>query len=170
MFRYRSSVLYKSKKIFNNLLCNDIDRVISRVISNFIRGTKYIISQHASFTLVISTERVNCIQLSMQQRLLLLFKTFRHSIRTCFKDRCTLLFYKSGIESLSFHINRYSELTAMTPKRYDTTVSGPGCKEYRKVDSVLRSVEEEERYEFTGGHFLKKLMRFKTCITITRTI
>ena len=26
-----------------------------------------------------------------------------------------------------------------------------GCKEYRKVDSVLRSVEEEERYEFTGG-------------------
>ena len=32
-----------------------------------------------------------------------------------------------------------------------------GCKEYRKVDSVLRSVEEEERYEFTGGQFLKKI-------------
>ena len=45
-----------------------------------------------------------------------------------------------------------------------------GCEEYRKVDSVLRSVEEEERYEFTGGHFLEKLMEFKTCITITRTM
>ena len=44
-----------------------------------------------------------------------------------------------------------------------------GCKEYRKVDSVLLSVEEE-LYEFTVGHFLKKLMGFKTCITITRTI
>ena len=29
---------------------------------------------------MISTERVNCIQLSMQQRLLLVSKTFRHSI------------------------------------------------------------------------------------------
>ena len=28
---------------------------------------------------------------------------------------------------------------------------------HRKVDSVLRSVEEE-RYECTGGHFLKKIM------------
>ena len=44
------------------------------------RGTKYIISQHTSFTVAISTERVNCIQLSMQQRLLLLLKTIRHSI------------------------------------------------------------------------------------------
>ena len=43
------------------------------------RGAKYI-SQHTSFTLVISTERVNCIQLNMQQRLLLLLKTFRDSI------------------------------------------------------------------------------------------
>ena len=42
--------------------------------------TKYIISQHTSFTVAISTERVNCIQLSMQQRLLLLSKAFRHSI------------------------------------------------------------------------------------------
>ena len=40
------------------------------------KGTKYIISQHTSFTVEISTERINCIQL----RLLLLFKTFRHSI------------------------------------------------------------------------------------------
>ena len=31
-----------------------------------------------------------------------------------------------------------------------------GCKEYRKVDSVLCSVEAEERYEFTGTHLLKK--------------
>ena len=45
-----------------------------------------------------------------------------------------------------------------------------GCKEYRKVDSVLRSVEEEKQYGFTGGHFLKKLIGFKTCITITQTI
>ena len=44
------------------------------------RGTKYIISQHTSFTVAISTARINCIQLSMQQRLLLLLKTFRHSI------------------------------------------------------------------------------------------
>ena len=44
-----------------------------------------------------------------------------------------------------------------------------GCKEYRKVDSVLQYVEEE-RYAFTGGHFLKKLKGLKTCITITRTI
>ena len=43
-------------------------------------------------------------------------------------------------------------------------------KEYRKVDSVLRSVEEEERDEFTGGHFLKKITGFKTCITITLII
>ena len=43
-------------------------------------------------------------------------------------------------------------------------------KEYRKMDSVLRSVEEEERDEFTGGHFFKKLIGFMTCITITRTI
>ena len=42
------------------------------------------------------------------------------------------------------------------------------CKEYSKVDSVLWSVEGEERYEFTEGHFLKKLMGFKTCITITQ--
>ena len=35
--------------------------------------------------------------------------------------------------------------------------SQPGCKEYRKVDSVLRSVEEEERYEFTGRNFLEKI-------------
>ena len=44
------------------------------------RGRKYIISQHTSFTVAISTERVNCIQLSIQQRLLLLLKTLRHSI------------------------------------------------------------------------------------------
>ena len=44
------------------------------------RCAKYIISQHTSFTVVISTEQVNCIQLSMQQRLLLWLKTFRHSI------------------------------------------------------------------------------------------
>ena len=44
------------------------------------RGTKYIISQHTFFTVAISTERINCMQLSMQQRLLLLLKTFRHSI------------------------------------------------------------------------------------------
>ena len=44
------------------------------------RRTKYIISQHTSFTVAISTERINCIQLIMQQRLLLLLKTFKHSI------------------------------------------------------------------------------------------
>ena len=44
------------------------------------RCTKYIISQHTSFTVVISTEQVNSIQLSMQQRLLQRLKTFRHSI------------------------------------------------------------------------------------------
>ena len=44
------------------------------------RGTKYIISQQTYFTVAISTEPVNCIQLSMQQRLLLLLRTFRHSI------------------------------------------------------------------------------------------
>ena len=44
------------------------------------RGTKYIISQHTSFKVAISSERINCIQLSMQQRLLLLLKTFRHSL------------------------------------------------------------------------------------------
>ena len=44
-----------------------------------------------------------------------------------------------------------------------------GCKEYRKVDSVLLSVEEEERYEFTGGHFLEKLLGFKTCIAINNS-
>ena len=33
------------------------------------------------------------------------------------------------------------------------------------MDSVLLSVEEEEQYEFTGGHFFKKLMGFKTSIT-----
>ena len=32
-----------------------------------------------------------------------------------------------------------------------------GCKEYRP------SVEEEGRYEFTGGHFLNKIVGFKTC-------
>ena len=69
MFRYRGSVLHKSKKIFNSLfICKKYER------------TKYIISQHTSFTIAICTERVNCIQLSMQQRLLLLLKTFRHSI------------------------------------------------------------------------------------------
>ena len=46
------------------------------------KGTKYIISQHTSFTVAISTERVNCIEPSMQQRQLPLLKTFRHSIYT----------------------------------------------------------------------------------------
>ena len=46
----------------------------------------------------------------------------------------------------------------------------PGCKEYRNVDSVLQSVEEEERYELTGGHFLKKLIGLKSCTTIIQTI
>ena len=50
-----------------------------------------------------------------------------------------------------------------------THQTNPGCIEYRKVDSVLRSVEEE-RDEFTGGQFLKKLIRFKACVTITQTI
>ena len=49
-------------------------------LSGNMRGTKYIIFQHKSFTVAISTERINCIQLSMQQRLLLLLKTFKHSI------------------------------------------------------------------------------------------
>ena len=44
------------------------------------KGTKYDISQHTLFTVAISTERINCIQLNMQQRLLLLFKTFKLSI------------------------------------------------------------------------------------------
>ena len=74
------------------------------------RGTKYIISQHASFTVAISTVRVNCIQLSVQQRLLLLLKTFRHNI--CFNNRCTLSLYQSGIES-SFNIDKYSKLTVI---------------------------------------------------------
>ena len=34
----------------------------------------------------------------------------------------------------------------------------------------MRSVAEEELYEFTGGHFLKKIMGFKTCITITNNL
>ena len=87
MFRYRSSVLHKSKKILNNpfFLFFGIDRS-----SNFksylewqYERTKYIISQHTSFTAAISTERVNCIQLMQQLysiQLLLLFKIFRHSI------------------------------------------------------------------------------------------
>ena len=38
----------------------------------------------------------------------------------------------------------------------------PGCTECRNVDSVLRSIEEEEeRNEFTGGHFLKKSNRIQ---------
>ena len=44
------------------------------------KGTKYIISQHTSYTVAISTERINCIKLSMQQILLLSLKTSRHSI------------------------------------------------------------------------------------------
>ena len=38
------------------------------------------------------------------------------------------------------------------------------CIEYRKEDSVLRSVEEEELDEFTRGLFFKKIIGFKTCI------
>ena len=37
--------------------------------------------------------------------------------------------------------------------------SYPWCKEYRKVDSVLKSFEEEKRDEFSGGHLLKKMIR-----------
>ena len=75
------------------------------------RGTKYIISQHTSFTVAISTERVNCIQLSMQQRQLPLLKPFRHSIHALINYRCTLSLYQSSIESSSFNIDRYSKLT-----------------------------------------------------------
>ena len=58
-----------------------MDRVILKVIqSGNMRGTKYIISQHTSFTVAISNERVNYIQMSMLQRQLPLLKTFRHSI------------------------------------------------------------------------------------------
>ena len=77
------------------------------------RGTKHIISQHISFTVAISTERINCIvciQLSLQQRLQLLLKTFN----ICFNNRWTLSLYQSGIESSSFNIDRYLKLTAMT--------------------------------------------------------
>ena len=35
-------------------------------------------------------------------------------------------------------------------------LANPGCKEYMKVDSVLRSVKEKERHEYNGGSFLKK--------------
>ena len=69
------------------------------------RGTKYIISQHTSVTVSISTERVNCIQLNMQRRLLLLLKTFRHSICALIMVKAyTLLLYQSSIESSGFNI------------------------------------------------------------------
>ena len=37
-------------------------------------------------------------------------------------------------------------------------LSYPWCEEYRKVNSVLRSVEKKNWDEFTGGLFFNKLM------------
>ena len=79
MFRYHSSGLYKSKKIFNNLFFLFLQELFRVVIWE----DKTYHFQHTSFTVVISTERVNCTQLMQQLysiQLLLLLKTFSHSI------------------------------------------------------------------------------------------
>ena len=44
------------------------------------------------------------------------------------------------------------------------------CNTEYYVNSVLQSAEEEERDELIGRCFLEKLIGFKTCITIIRTI
>ena len=84
------------------------------------RGTKYIISQQTSFTVTISTELVNCIQLSMQQMLLLLLQTLTFNI--CFNNHCTLSVYQSGIESSSFNIDRYSKFAAIILQYQDWNI------------------------------------------------
>ena len=113
MFRYRSCVLYKSKKFSIILYLETINRVLSSYLEWWYDRTKYIISQHISFTVVISTERVNRIQLMQQlYRTVTIVKNIQ-TFNRCFNDRCTLLFYKSGIESRSVNIDRYSKLTAL---------------------------------------------------------
>lgn len=61
-------------------------------------------------------------------------------------------------------------LLLMNQRRHTMAAYRPWCVEYRKVDTVLRSVDEEERNGFTGGNFLKKLIGYETCIAITQTI
>ena len=113
-----------------------IDREISIVIqSGNMRGTKYIISQYTSFTVAISTERVNCIQLMernatvetvLQYTTVNIVKNIQ-TFNICFNDRCTLLFYKSVIESRSFNINRYSKLTSMIIQHQDCNETFDPC-------------------------------------------
>ena len=82
----------------------------------------------------------------------------------------TLFFYVVCEELNSISAKHECSGVCFEGKPAGTSLAEPGCKEYRKVDSVLQSLEEEERYEFTARHFLKKIMGFKTCITITQTI
>ena len=77
------------------------------------RKTKYIISKRTSFTLAISTARVNCMYTTEHATEAVTSVKNIQTFTICFNDRCTLLFYKSGIESCSFNIDRYSKLTAM---------------------------------------------------------
>ena len=127
MFSYRSSVLYNRRKfsitLFLFFFFSWIDRVISKVIySGNMRGTKYIISRNTSFTVAISTERVNCIQLrgsylshwmstytTERQRQLPLLKTFRHSIYALI----IVVHYRFINLVLNLVVCRYSKLTAI---------------------------------------------------------
>ena len=59
-----------------------------------------------------------------------------HTFNICFNDHCTLLFYESGIESISFNIVRYSELMPMTLP----TVSGLLMKHLTPVTNQLAAI------------------------------
>ena len=108
IIKYRSSVLYKSKKIFNNpfflLFWNERSSNFKSYLEWEYERTKYIISQHTSFTVAISAERVNYATDAtvVWYTTVTIVKNIL-TFNICFNDRCTLLFYKSGIESKSFN-------------------------------------------------------------------
>ena len=82
------------------------------------------------------SKQYNCNKFALTKKQDFLLFFINNNIQTfniCFNDHCTLLFYKSGIESMSFNIDRYSKLTAMILQ----SVSGLLMKHLTPVTSQL---------------------------------
>ena len=93
--------------------CKDRSSNCKSYLEYNMRVTKYIISQHTTFTVAICTERVNCIQLHEHATEAVTIVKIIQTFNIRFNDRCTLLFHQSVIEYSSFNIDSYSKLKAM---------------------------------------------------------